>query len=63
MAFEWNIGIDMYTTSSGDSAKRSASMTPGPVIFACVQRTAFGSPLVPDVKMSMNRSSGAAASG
>ena len=43
--------------SAGPNPNRWASMTPGPATFSWVQRTALGSPLVPDVKMSMNSSS------
>ena len=44
--------------SAGPSPNRSASMRPGHATFSWVTRTAFGSPLVPDVKISMNKSSG-----
>ena len=36
----------------------SASIRPGKATLSCVTRTALGSPLVPEVKISMNRSSG-----
>jgi hypothetical protein len=42
------------------SPNRSARKIPGTAIFACVHLTALGSPLVPDVKISMTRSSPAA---
>src|SRR5206468_3339872 len=42
---------------------RPASITPGTAILAWVTRTAFGSPLVPEVKISMSRSSAAAGTG
>lgn len=29
IALEWNIGMDTYTVSEGDSPKRSASSRPG----------------------------------
>ena len=58
IALEWNIGIDTYTVSPVPSPNRPASIRPGPAIFPCVHLTAFGSPLVPDVKISMSRSSG-----
>jgi len=57
MALEWNIGMDTYTVSAAVSPNRSASIRPGPAIFSWVHLTAFGSPLVPDVKISMSRSS------
>ncbi len=57
IALEWNSGIDRYTVSSGPSPKRSASIRPGNATLSWVTRTALGSPLVPEVKMSMNRSS------
>ena len=60
MALEWNIGMDTYTVSPVLSPNRPASIRPGMAIFPCVHRTAFGSPLVPDVKISMSRSSAAA---
>ena len=34
-------------------------MTPGPATFSWVHRTALGSPLVPEVKISIRRSSAA----
>src|SRR5439155_10922144 len=60
IALEWNIGIDTYTVSPVPSPNRPASIRPGTAIFPCVHLTAFGSPLVPDVKISMSRSSGLA---
>ncbi len=62
-ALEWNIGIDTYTVSPLPSPNRPASITPGTAILAWVTRTAFGSPLVPDVKISISRSSAAAGTG
>src|SRR5437016_7776334 len=60
IALEWNIGIDTYTVSPVPSPNRPASIRPGTAIFPCAHLTAFGSPLVPDVKISMSRSSGVA---
>ena len=62
-ALEWNIGMDTYTVSGVPSPNRPASITPGTAILAWVTRTAFGSPLVPEVKISMSRSSAAAGTG
>ena len=53
MQAEWNIGIDTYAMSS--RPMNIAASGPHGVILRCVMRTALGSPLVPDVKMSMNR--------
>jgi hypothetical protein len=55
IALEWNIGIDTYTVSPVPSPNRPASIRPGTAIFPWVHLTAFGSPLVPDVKISMSR--------
>jgi hypothetical protein len=60
IAWEWNIGIDTYTVSPIPSPNRPASIRPGTAIFPRVHLTALGSPLVPDVKISMSRSSGVA---
>jgi hypothetical protein len=60
IALEWNIGIDTYTVSPVPSPNLPASIRPGTAIFPWVHLTAFGSPLVPDVKISMSRSSGVA---
>jgi hypothetical protein len=60
IALEWNIGIDTYTVSPVPSPNRPASIRPGTAIFPWVHLTALGSPLVPDVKISMSRSSGVA---
>ena len=54
------MGMDTYTVSSEVSPNLLASIFPGKAIFPWVHRTAFGSPLVPDVKISMSRSSAAA---
>jgi hypothetical protein len=63
IALEWNIGIDTYTVSPVPSPNRPASIRPGTAIFPWVHLTALGSPLVPDVKISMSRSSGVAGTG
>ena len=54
--------MDTYTVSP-PQPHRPARLTPGSVTLAWVIRTAVGSPLVPEVKISMNRSSAAAGTG
>jgi hypothetical protein len=51
------MGMDTYTVSAAVRPNLSASIRPGTAIFPWVHLTAFGSPLLPDVKISMSRSS------
>ena len=56
MAFEWNNGMDRYSTSSEVSPNDGARFSPDIVTVKLPTCTAFGSPDVPEVKMSMNGS-------
>ena len=52
--------MDTYTVSAVVSPNLLASIVPGEGDLPSVRLTAFGSPLVPDVKISMSRSPAAA---
>src|SRR5579862_9259895 len=60
---EWKNGSAEYTTSSVPSWATFATWAPVRASRPWVQRTAFGSPVEPDVKISSRRSSSVTAAG
>src|SRR6478672_4606317 len=59
-ALVWKNGNGAYTTDPGPSAATFATWTPVRANRPWVQRTAFGNPVEPDVKINRNRTSAAA---
>src|SRR2546423_15048530 len=54
---EWKNGNGEYTTSPAPSSVTFITWAPVRASRPCVHRTAFGSPVDPEVKISSNRSS------